>query len=204
MLNKKEYDKKRYQKNKEKILEHDRQYRKDNPEIKKEWYIKNREKILEQKKKYHQENREHHKEYNKQWRINNKKRVRENFKQYERIRRGGDPKYSIGKDMSTVIRRSLKGNKNGHHWETLVGYTCNDLIKHLRRTIPKDYNWNDYIKGILELDHIIPISVFNFKKPEDYDFKRCWALTNLRLLPKSENRIKRNKLERPFQPALTI
>jgi len=34
--------------------------------------------------------------------------------------------------------------------------------------------------------------------------KRCWALSNLRLLPAKENMIKHNKLDRPFQPALRI
>ncbi|GAI61384.1 unnamed protein product, partial [marine sediment metagenome] len=36
------------------------------------------------------------------------------------------------------------------------------------------------------------------------DFKRCWALENLRLLPAKENMVKHNKLDRPFQPALRI
>ena len=70
--------------------------------------------------------------------------------------------------------------------------------------MPKGYAWQDYISGILEIDHIIPISAFNFTKPEHIDFKRCWALSNLRLLLKEENRIKSNKMERPFQPALNM
>ena len=46
--------------------------------------------------------------------------------------------------------------------------------------------------------------VFNFSKPEHPDFKRCWALKNLRLLPAEENRKKGSKLINPFQPALEI
>lgn len=56
MLSKKEYDKKRYKKNKKRILENQKQYRKDNPEkIKKyaeEYYIKNRNKLLKQCSRY--------------------------------------------------------------------------------------------------------------------------------------------------------
>ena len=47
-------------------------------------------------------------------------------------------------------------------------------------------------------------SAFNFSKPEHIDFKRCWSLENLRLLPAMENIKKHNKLFKPFQPALKI
>ncbi|GAI73524.1 unnamed protein product, partial [marine sediment metagenome] len=50
--------------------------------------------------------------------------------------------------------------------------------------------WKDYLNRDLHIDHIIPKSAFNFTKPEHTDFKRCWALDNLRLLP--------------VQPALSI
>jgi len=60
------------------------------------------------------------------------------------------------------------------------------------------------MEGKLEVDHIIPISVWDFDRPEQINFKRCWALKNLRLLPKKENRIKHNKLIKPFQPCLAI
>ena len=106
--------------------------------------------------------------------------------------------------MSRVIRRSLKGNKSGRQWESLVGYTLKDLIKHLKKSMPQGYDWNDYIKGALEVDHKIPISVFNYTKPEHQDFKRCWALSNLQLLLKEKNRTKKAKLYKPFQPALKL
>ena len=40
------------------------------------------------------------------------------------------------------------------------------------------------------------------ERPEDEDFKRCWALSNLQPLWMSENRSKNDKLEKPFQPSL--
>jgi 5-methylcytosine-specific restriction endonuclease McrA len=99
---------------------------------------------------------------------------------------------------------SLKGNKAGRRWEPLAGYTLSDLIKRLNKTMPEGYTWQDYLTGKLQVDHIIPRSVFNFTRPEHTDFKRCWALNNLRLLPARENSIKSNHLKKPFQPALKI
>ena len=104
--------------------------------------------------------------------------------------------------MRRAITESLKGKKAGRRWEDLVGYTLNDLFKRLKSTMPEGYTWQDYLKGKLHIDHIIPKSVFNFTKPEHPDFLKCWALENLRLLPERENIIKSNHLTRPFQPAL--
>ncbi|MBA7552117.1 hypothetical protein ES705_44671 [subsurface metagenome] len=106
--------------------------------------------------------------------------------------------------MGKAIWQSLHSNKDRNHWETLVGYTIGDLIKRLKKTLPEGYTWQDYLSGKLHIDHIIPISVFNFTKPEHIDFERCWALSNLQLLPAKENLLKHNKLIIPFQPALQI
>ena len=113
-------------------------------------------------------------------------------------------KGKINNSIKSNIYHSLKGNKNGRNWENLVGYTLNQLIKHLKKTLPIGYSWDDYFSGKLHIDHIIPISAFNFKKPEDIDFKKCWALSNLQLLSKEQNQKKYNKLIRSFQPAFSF
>jgi hypothetical protein len=109
--------------------------------------------------------------------------------------------------MSRAVAKTLarrRTNKQGKSWVVLVGYSAAELERHLRRTIPDGYCWEDYLGGALELDHIIPVSVHNFQAPGDLDFKRCWALANLRLLPKAENQKKRAKLLAPFQPSLLL
>ena len=157
----------------------------DKKEYYKQYYINNREKI---------------KEYWRQYRINNLEKMRER----EKNRRKTDLKYNLNHKMSSAIYISLKGNKAGNHWESLVKYTLIDLINHLKKTIPEGYTEIDMLNGKLHIDHIIPISAFNFTEPEHTDFKKCWALENLRLLPARENIIKRDKLFIPFQPALAI
>ena len=49
-----------------------------------------------------------------------------------------------------------------------------------------------------------PFSVFNFEKPEDADFKKAWALKNLRPLWKVANLSKGAKLKKAFQPSLVF
>lgn len=45
---------------------------------------------------------------------------------------------------------------------------------------------------------------FEFSKPEDFQFQKCWSLDNLRLLPAKENLAKKDKLIKPFQPSLKL
>ena len=118
------------------------------------------------------------------------------------LRTRTDPAYKLSERMRRAIGNSLKGNKNGWHWETLVGYTVADLKEHLESQFHLGMSWANY--GDWHIDHVIQISAFNFTRPEDLDFKRCWALQNLRPLWAFENQSKGAKLERPFQPTLQL
>ena len=115
-----------------------------------------------------------------------------------------DLKFCLNFNIKSAIWQSLHGTKNRRKWQNLVGYDVLTLKKHLQKTMPKGYTWNDYLAGNLHIDHKIPISVFNFIKPEHIDFKRCWALKNLQLLPAKDNLKKSNKLTRSFQPSLAL
>ena len=124
----------------------------------------------------------------------------------ERARRryAASPKYNLHGRMSAMVASTLKrgGGKGGQSWTKLVGYTAADLQKHLQKTMPAGFSWQDYMDARLHIDHIIPVSAFHFSQPSDHDFQRCWALKNLRLLPASENMSKGAKLAKPFQPSL--
>ena len=63
--------------------------------------------------------------------------------------------------------------------------------------MPKGYCWQDCLEGKLHIDHIIPIKAFIFNKPEDEEFKQCWSLHNLRLLPAEENLSKSDNITNP-------
>ena len=185
---------------------------------KKQWAKDNSKNIIKARRRWREKNKKYIKKYNSQYRKNNIKKIRElqrqwrknnlslkeNQNEYGKYRYKVDIKFNLNRKISTAIRLSLKGNKNGNHWENLVDYTLDDLIKRLKRTLPKGYTWKDYLKGKLHIDHIVPISVYNFDNSNQMNFKYCWALKNLRLLPAKENRIKNSKLIKPFQLTFKI
>ncbi|MDP2218538.1 MAG: NUMOD3 domain-containing DNA-binding protein [Methanolobus sp.] len=122
---------------------------------------------------------------------------------FSRERRKDNPKIRLSDGVSNGIRSSLKGAKAGRHWEELVGYTLKQLMEHLEKLFKPGMTWENQGK-YWHIDHVIPVSIFNFEKPEDFDFKLCWRLKNLQPLTKEENLSKGAKITKPFQPSLKI
>jgi hypothetical protein len=103
----------------------------------------------------------------------------------------------VNRKMSKIISSSLKGGKCGRHWFDLVGYTADDLIKHIDSLFIGDMSWDNY--GKWHIDHIIPQSYFKFNSPDDIGFKQCWALSNLQPLWAEDNIMKSDKILEPVQ-----
>jgi len=149
-------------------------------ESKKLWKKANPEKVSEEKKRYFKAHPE------------------KNCESKERIRSKPQGRLSI--NIANHIRYSLKCGKNGHHWETLTGYTVEQLKKHIEKQFTDGMSWDNH--GEWHVDHIIPMSKFNFEKPEDDDFKKCWALKNLQPLWAIDNMKKHCKIDKPVQTSL--
>ena len=169
---------------------------------------KHREKILAKKRIYNAEHSEHHKVKAREWYLANRERMLKLCKEAAARRKAADPegfrkknrerarerrkqeKWLIHSRMSSLVFQYLKRRrikKERLSWETIVGYTVEQLIDHLKQTVPAGYTWDDYLKGTLELDHIVPVNSFDFKSVRDQAFARCWAMSNLRLLTREEN-----------------
>lgn len=104
-----------------------------------------------------------------------------------------DPMRRLNWNLSSAICRSLKrGGKGKRSWETLVGYTFDDLAKHLSRKFKKGMTFENH--GEWHIDHIRPLASFNFETPDDPEFKIAWSLSNLQPLWAAENIAKRDKL----------
>ena len=152
------------------------------------YYIDNREKIKKRSLQYYCDNKEEIAKKRKAYYkipINATKKnnyQKQYWKKYRKERMANDIVYNLNSRMTVSIRYALGKNKNGNHWEKIVGYTAKDLKKHLENTMPSGYTWNDYIDGKLHIDHIIPRSVFVFQDSKDSDFLDCWCLDNLQLL----------------------
>jgi hypothetical protein len=104
--------------------------------------------------------------------------------------------------IKASIYAALKANKNGRKWESLVGYTLDELMVHVEAQFKPGMTWANY--GEWHLDHILPRVAHCYDDSDDPDFKRCWALENLQPLWASENKIKSAKITKPFQPKLDL
>ena len=198
MFDRKKYDKEYCFNYKETRKECTKQWRIDHPGYIEQYNREHKKELKNYKREYYQNNIDKIREYqnNPEYIINRNLRRKK--------RKKIDLKFNLNCKINRMINHSLKRDKAHKHWEDLIGYKIIDLIKHLKKTMPEGYTWQDYLEGKLEVDHKIPISAFNFTKPEHVDFKKCWDLKNLRLLPKKENRTKGNRLDKPFQPSLKL
>ncbi|QKC99192.1 HNH endonuclease [Mesorhizobium sp. NZP2298] len=101
-----------------------------------------------------------------------------------------------------TIKRGSKGS--GGHTFDILGYTSEDLRVHIERQFEPWMTWENYRHDTWHIDHIIPLSAFNYETPYDIDFKKAWALSNLRPLAANDNMKKGDRLLSPFQPSLAL
>jgi molybdopterin converting factor small subunit len=192
---------KRWQKNnKNYTKEYQKNYYNDNKEdiIKyyKEWLSNNKEKAIETKRKWEKDNIDRVRAMQRDWA---KKNPRKAGLWYINKRRT-DPIFRMNCNISVGIWKSLREKKGGKHWENLVGYTLEELKKHLEKQFEEWMNWENYGQYIVgrerkwHIDHIIPKGHFKYETAEDKEFKECWALENLQPLEAVENIKKSNKI----------
>ncbi len=122
----------------------------------------------------------------------------------EAIRRRTDLPFVLSNRMRCLMHSSLRQVKNGHKWQKLAGYSVDDLRRHLEKRFKKGMSWERFLAGEIHIDYKVPVSAFNFSRPEHADFKKCWALKNLQPMWAEDNLRKRDKLDKPFQPSLLL
>ena len=109
--------------------------------------------------------------------------VRENKKRHYR-----QPKNRLSGNIRTGIGKSLRTGKPGC-WEGRVGYRLARLREHLQKQFEPGMSWANYgcNDGQWQIDHVKPVSSFDFSSYDDKDFRRCWSLSNLRPLWARDN-----------------
>lgn len=115
---------------------------------------------------------------------------REAFREYFR-KRGQRADVQLSQRMKGGIRNSLNSGKQGRSWREMVPYSLEDLMEHLERQFVKGMTWDN--RDQWHIDHIRPLASFEFSTPECDGFQQAWALTNLRPLWATENRVKSAK-----------
>jgi len=184
------YGKRYAEKNKKKLLEKKRKY-----------YIENKERLKQKATEYQRIHKDKTNKKNKAWRQKNPDKAKQYQKKYREHNRVAinyryineflkKPKNKISHIIRTGMNNSLKSNKNGYHWEDLAGYTIDDLMKRLESLFQEGMTFGNH--GKWHIDHIKPVSSFNFKSYKDEEFKECWALENLRPLWARDN-LRKNK-----------
>jgi hypothetical protein len=201
------YAKENHLKNKDRISEKNKEWRIANKEkVKENWLIYygiNKEERKKKDKMRYAKNPDDVKNRKKKWRLENPARARAIDKR-SRIKRYSNPKGKLNNAMSSGMYGSLKkGSKANRHWEDLVSFTVDQLKTHIEKLFKPGMTWGNYGTA-WHIDHKIPISVFNFERPEDIDFRLCWSLKNLQPLDAIENMKKHNHIDKPFQPSLAM
>ena len=90
------------------------------------------------------------------------------------------------------INKTLKKNNIDfkNTYQEIIGCNKNDLKNFIINKLKINMNIDNY--GLWEIDHIIPVSYFNFT---DYNnIFKCFHYTNLQPLWKQDNMIKSNKI----------
>jgi hypothetical protein len=152
-----------------------------NPEV--------RAKGIAASKEWLKKNADRKREYSREWRKNNPDLVKRQLRrQYE----NESSTHKLRRYLSSRINDALNRQgmtKGGKSISELLEFTIDELQSHLEKQFTKKMNWEN--RGIYwEIDHIIPIAHFDIKRAGDDAFRQAWALTNLRPLPKVENRKK--------------
>jgi hypothetical protein len=156
----------------------------------------------ERGRKYHRTNPSAALERNRRWRAANLERARERDRVWraanpDKTRAMGQRHYAkvsqssifrINNSIKACIGKSVRrGTKARRQTETLLGYSFEKLRAHLERQFTKGMTWESYGHAGWHIDHILPLSSFNYETPDDPEFRAAWALSNLRPLWAREN-----------------
>jgi hypothetical protein len=207
--------------NREKTNKILREWRLRNPEKAKEncrqWAAKNPDKVIKHNREWYAAHKEQSRENSKRWYANNPQKQLESSRKWrmkypdkaKAIHQRADakqrstPKGKLSDSVSRRMNKSLNGLKSHRHWEDIVDYTIEQLRAHLEKRFKPGMTWENY-GTYWHIDHKTPVSVFNYERPEDIDFRLCWSLKNLQPMEAKENISKGARINQPFQPSLAI
>ena len=165
--------------NPEKIKQYKAKWKRNNPDIvrrhSREFYHRNLESVKTRKKIYSSNNKEKINAYNRKRRQKN------------------DVKINV--NIGNQLRQTMKGLKKGERWFDILGYNIDDLMARLQSMFLDGMSFDNY--GEWHIDHIRPISSFDFSNDPFKTAKKCWALSNLQPLWATENLKKGAKWQLP-------
>lgn len=160
-----------------------------NAERNRAWRRANPESARGSKRKWVAKNGDHIRAHQQAWREANRDKVRaKQRRQDAKVRT--NPVIALRKRMRSNLRRMARGSKAGRSTFAILGYTADDLRRHLERQFTSGMSWERFMAGEVHIDHIIPIAHFGEAEPGTAEFAACWGLANLRPMWAAENRRK--------------
>jgi len=104
-----------------------------------------------------------------------------------------DPMTNLCTRMRNGIHKCFKdrGFKKINSTFDNFNYTPKELVAHIESKFTDGMSWDNKEKW--HIDHIRPVSSFNFDSTDHPDFKKCWSLNNLQPLWARDNLSKHNK-----------
>jgi hypothetical protein len=208
------YNKQYYLDNKGAILANNKDYYLNNKESIAEtngqYYLNNKNIYDQYHKDYRLENKEKIKKSKKDFYLINKKKIIRSSIKYSTFKLKNDPAFKLRSVISASIRSALKRlkvSKNGKSFTKYITYSVDELKAYLEQQFESWMTWNNYgmynVKTwddndqstwTWNIDHIIPQSKLLYTSMADDNFKKCWALENLRPLSAKQNLLKSNSV----------
>ena len=172
-------------------------------EYRKRDYVK--KKNAKSYKEYRLKNLDKVKAINKKSYDLNKHKYIKNKRAYDNKRIKSNPSFKLRKSLSNRIYLALKGNKKFSILKYLP-YSIEELKFHLEKQFEPWMNWNnwsvydpqtwddkDSLTWKWQIDHIIAQIYTPYTSMEEENFKKCWALSNLRPYSAKLNVTERHK-----------
>ena len=180
-----------YQANKEAHSKRNKIWRENNrermKELSKEWYKNNKERSAINAKLWYKNNTERKRLSCKLWYEKNKKRTADR----QRHKRKTNPSYRLLMNLRRRTLLALNGKCKSANTMTLLGIPNIDFLwNHLEKLFKPGMTRENH--GKWHLDHIKPCSSFDLTKPEEQ--AECFHYTNLQPLWASENLSKGNRI----------
>ena len=159
-----------------KYKDYSKKYRRENVEL-----------IKLRRKKYYDKNKEKEYSNHRIWIEKNKEKRRASEREWKNKRRQNDIDFRLRNNIGSYIRKNLKYfiNENKEYYTEYIGCEISFYKKYLEKQFQNGMSWNNY--GEWHIDHIKPLSLFNFSNQDDiylaFNYKNTqpmWKIDNIK------------------------
>lgn len=147
------------------------------------YYATNKSKCDKASRAWATENRDKTREYVRRWGQSNKDRINA----YQRQRRATNTVINLRNRITPRLHRLLLDKKAGVRTQELLGYTHDELKRHLISKFTKGMTWAALMRGEIHIDHIVPLRGLGITSVDHPMFKHAWGLKNLQPLWAADN-----------------